>query len=149
MNPTGHLTRAERIQRIGELLSKGVALLLLREANENVTRQSESSPNGDHQAPAKTVAGRTSSAVSEDTAESTILNYLRRVGCASPRDIQSSLDLPKSTVYRHVNRLVRMKLVGRSGKTTSIRYRPTPLVSVRGGPSEPRFAEQPREACGK
>lgn len=149
MNTTSQLPRAERIQRIGKVLSKGVALLLMREVNEKVTVESESSPKGDLQASAEAVAGRTSRAVAEDTAESTILNYLRRVGCASPRDIQNGLDLPKSTVYRHLNRLVQMRLAARSGKTTSIRYRPTPPVSVRGGPSEPRFAGQQSEACGK
>jgi hypothetical protein len=41
----------------------------------------------------------------------------------SPREIQSALDLPKSTIYRYLARLVENRTVIRSGQTTSIRYR--------------------------
>ena len=43
MNPTEYLTREERIQQIGELLAKGVTLMLIREAE---ARRTQLTPDG-------------------------------------------------------------------------------------------------------
>ena len=43
MNPTEYLSRAERIQQIGELLAKGATLMLIRKAE---ARRTQLTPNG-------------------------------------------------------------------------------------------------------
>ena len=52
-----------------------------------------------------------------------ILKYLHRVGSASPRDIQRALDLPKTSAFRHLDRLIKDGAVIRTGKTAAIRYK--------------------------
>ena len=135
-----HLTRAQRIQRIGELLSKGITLMLMREAKENRATQAAPAPGGGNGA---AVEARTSSKgrVAGTGTIRSILDYLQRVGEASPRDIQRSLVLPKTTLYRHLNQLIQAKLVVGTGKTSAIRYR-LAGAGVLGGPSGPRFADQ-------
>ena len=133
MDDFSHLTRGERIERIGELLSKGITLLLLREAETrklSLSRHTPTAPpdevtgNGDMQgAPLEPL----------DETENTILEFLKRVGRASPRDLQRGLDLPKATLYRSLNRLVQAKIITRTGKTSAIRYtlaQPIPIVDA-------------------
>ncbi len=124
MNLAEHMTRAERIQRIGQLLAKGVTLLLLREEEERRAAESQgkvmasgTSDNGFQRAenPASTIC------LSDD--EQRILDYLKRVRRASPRDMQSALELSKATLFRRLKRLTEAKLVVGSGSTTAIRYR--------------------------
>lgn len=122
---TEHLSREERIQRIGELLSKGVTLMLIREAELKRSSQvaaTSASGNGSADEPPAVPSPEHQVAGDDDTARS-ILDFLRRVGQASPRDIQRNLDLPKSTLYRHLIRLVQSSLVVGTGKTSAIRYR--------------------------
>ena len=49
MNETEYLSRAERIQQIGELLAKGATLMLIREAEAR--RAQEANPPRQEQAP--------------------------------------------------------------------------------------------------
>ena len=124
MNPTDHITRADRIQRIGELLAKGVALLLMREAQEDQPEASPlpgSAPDGLPNC-SGTSDGAGCTTLQDDT-DCSILDYIRRVRGPSPRDIQRFLDLSKATVFRRLNRLAEAGLVIRSGSTTAIRYR--------------------------
>jgi hypothetical protein len=55
--------------------------------------------------------------------ERKILEYLKRVKKASPRDMQLCLELSKATLFRRLKRLGEAKLVVGSGSTTAIRYR--------------------------
>jgi uncharacterized membrane protein len=121
MNFVDGITRAERLSRIGELLAKGVALMLAREAQEKedlkqveLLKQNSASTRTTHHA---------EHAVGENDAESAMLAYLLRVGAASPRDIQLAMDMSKATAFRRLDHLVKNGLVTRAGKTTAIRYR--------------------------
>jgi DNA-binding transcriptional ArsR family regulator len=58
-----------------------------------------------------------------DETENSVIEYLHRIGEASPQDIQSSLNLSRSTTYRAMDRLAEEGVVLRSGKTRSVRYR--------------------------
>jgi len=58
-----------------------------------------------------------------DEIEAAILHYLKRVGNASPHDIQSAMDLSKATAFRRLQQMVQSGTVIRTGKTAAIRYR--------------------------
>jgi CRP-like cAMP-binding protein len=117
--PSIHLSRSERIQRIGELLSKGVALLLSREAAEKQSAASKHEVIKSKTSIEATKFDMSSQRCNEGEA---IINYLRRVGSASPRDMQGSLGLSKTTLFRRLDRLIAVGVVIRSGRTTAIRY---------------------------
>jgi hypothetical protein len=121
MNEMNHLTRAERIQRIGKLLAKGVTLLLMREAEEKrLAHRQALSPTVEESAISR--ANDPSGATVLDEDERRILDYLKRVKRASPREMQCCLDLRKATLFRKLKRLLEAKLVVYSGRTTAIRY---------------------------
>ena len=130
MKSIEQLNRAERLQRIGELLSKGITLMLLQKAEREQDRDEESSattpnvkkPSGSEQQ---------NNDRHDPKIEKDILNYLKRVGGASPRDVQQALDLSKATAYRYLIRMVENQSVIRTGRTTSVRY-----SSVARDPSE-------------
>jgi uncharacterized membrane protein len=123
MNYTSHLTRSERIESIGQILAKGGGLLLARKAEEEGLAQS----------PASTCAADRPRLHSQDQhdaggaivlndQEQKILDYLMRVKTASPREMQSRLDLCKPTLFRRLKRLLEARLVVSSGSTTAVRY---------------------------
>jgi hypothetical protein len=89
MRYTDYLTREERIQRIGQLLSKGITLMLLREAEENRVAEQQT-PTGAVDQPAldslSPSAGDKVDRLDDD--ERKILAYIQRVRAASPRDMQ-------------------------------------------------------------
>lgn len=127
MHGTLQLSRSERILRIGAKLSKGVTLMLAGKAEEKRREGIKS---------VKTIATVPigNGTQNGDETDSQILQYLRRVGSASPRDIERGLNLPKATAFRYLNRLVEAGGVVRSGKTTAIRYHiltPSPAPNVR------------------
>jgi len=66
-----------------------------------------------------------------DDGEREIFNYLKRVGAASPRDIQRALDFAKATAFRKFRSLVKADLIARTGRTTAIRYRVVPPQAKR------------------
>jgi hypothetical protein len=122
MKGVEQLSREERLRRIGALLSKGVTSLLTREQERA----------RDQALPPQKVDGASQlSEATEQTADAricpetvtAILGYLGRVGSGSPRNIQTGLGLPKTTVYRYLRRLVLLGKVARSGQTTSVCYR--------------------------
>lgn len=143
MDEIEHLTREQRVQRIGELLSKGITLMLMREAEEKQALKPALALAGSNNAPDEDsgICDDSKHPIAEDGAARSILDYLKRVGQASPRDIQRGLNLPKSTVYRYLNRLIQANHVVGGGKTSAIRYRLTSPLPTSDGPSEPRFAE--------
>ena len=114
MNQNDHFTRAERISRIGEILAKGVTLMVIREAE---TKQKTAS------IPAATAAVQEAERVfGGDELETDVLKYISRVGSASPKDIQRALNIPKTTAFRRLDRLVKAGCIVRTGKTAAIRY---------------------------
>ena len=123
-----YLSREERIARIGQLLAKGIAIMLQREAAEKENAEMELKCRT---ADACCTSAQNHNALHEqgiaDDGERDIFNYLKRVGAASPRDIQRALDLTKATAFRTLARLVKASLIARTGRTTAIRYRIIPL----------------------
>ena len=80
------LTRAERIQRIGELLYKGICRMLAREAEERRDAAIRV------EVPSAVPAGlKLEEVISADDMARAIVDYLKRVPSASPRDIQRAL----------------------------------------------------------
>lgn len=122
MNMTEHLTDKERMARIGQLLAKGITLMLMHEAEEK--RQAEEA-----QAAAKvdsTVTAVTVDWLDDDHRR--ILEFLLRVGKASPREMQANLEMSKVTLFRRLRELQAAGLVERTGKSAAVRYRPTALT---------------------
>ena len=101
------MTRVERTQRIGELLAKAVSLQHRRECgSEPETGQVDAEFE-----------------VSLDEASQAVLQFLRQIGSAAPRDIQKHLDIHPKTVYRKLKELERVGVLVRTGATRSTRYR--------------------------
>ena len=118
------MTRGERILRVGELLAKGVALMLRRQAEDQQILDPKLSANTLQPSLDQTDPSCSEDCTSvSDGTERAIIGYLKRVGNASPRDIQSGLGLPKSTAFRKLNSLVRANKVSRFDSTTATRYR--------------------------
>jgi len=100
---------------MGVLLSKGISLMLAREADAIPTVLSAS-------APAPTAACDGKRALKGNDTAVAIIQYLSRVGSASPKDIQLGLSLSKATAFRRLDGLVKAGDIVRAGKTTASRY---------------------------
>lgn len=122
MNLTAHLTHKERMARIGQLLAKGVTLMLMREAEAK--RQAEEAQAATKVDPTVTTA--TVDWLGDD--HRAIVEYLNRVGKASPRELKDALELSRTTIFRRLRELQAAGLVARSGKSAAVRYQPTPLA---------------------
>ena len=122
MNQTEHLTYKERIARIGQLLAKGVTLMLMCEAEERRQAEAQASVKENPIAVAVSMAG-----LGDDHRK--ILEYLNRVGKASPREMQDALEISKTTLFRRLTELQEGGLVVRSGKSAAVRYRLSPQAS--------------------
>lgn len=115
MNPTEHLTREQRIGRIGELLSKAVTLMVAQEMAEmrcQGKQAIEQPMTSDISVPGKAY---------DDTSRK-IIAYIMKFGSASPRDIQSHLAISKATVFRRFSQFENAGIVVRSGSTRAVRY---------------------------
>ena len=123
MNFTCHLTRSERIERIGQILAKGVGLLLARNAEKLRLAESPTSTCAADQPRLHSQdQHEAGGAIVLDDQEQRILEYLKRVNTASPREMQSCLGLSKATLFRRLKRLLEARLVVSSGSTTAVRY---------------------------
>ena len=114
MNLKFQLTREERIKRLGELLAKGITIMVLREAEEK--RKANFNPA------ATAALQQAERVVDGDDTPSAIIRYIERIGSASPRDVQRGLDLPKTTAFRQLDRLNKAGIISRIGKTAAVRY---------------------------
>jgi DNA-binding MarR family transcriptional regulator len=120
MNFTSHLTRSERIERIGQILAKGVGLLLARNAEKLRLAESPTSTCAADQPRLHSQdQHEAGGAIVLDDQEQRILEYLKRVNTASPREMQSCLGLSKATLFRRLKRLLEARLVVSSGSTTA------------------------------
>ena len=107
MNLNDYFTRSERIKRLGELLAKGITLMVFREAEEK--RKANFIPS------ATAAVLQAERIVGCDETPSAIIRYIERIGSASPRDVQRGLDLPKTTAFRHLDRLTKAGIISRTG----------------------------------
>lgn len=110
MHPYAHLTREERIRRIGEILSKGVTLYVLKQQEE--TRKA-----GVDQVVAKVEQS------DADWITRGIVEFLKRVGWASPRDIRCHLDVAQRTCTRRLRAMLGAGTLETRGFTTGVQYR--------------------------
>lgn len=79
MNLTSHLTRSERIERIGQILAKGVGLLLTRESEkERLAESTASTCDADHPRLHSPDQHDVGGAIVLDGQEQRILDYLKR-----------------------------------------------------------------------
>ncbi len=137
MRYTDHLTREERLARIGALLAKGIYLMLSREAEEKRQLELQASASAaDRGVPDSNNQTVTNGMSELDEDDRRIIEYLKRVGSASPRHMQGALSMSKATLFRRLTELLTAGLVVRSGKTTGVRYR---LAEHHG-----RHAEKPK-----
>lgn len=116
MNMTEHLTDKERMARIGQLLAKGITLMLMHEAEEKRQAKEQAALAQEPPVAADTLAGL-------DDDHRRILEFLLRVGKSSPREIQDSLEMSKATLFRRLRELQTAGLVERTGKSAAVRYR--------------------------
>ena len=116
MHPYEHLSREERIRRIGEILAKGVHLYLMAQ------RDKERSA-GVAEVAAKVEESGT------DWITRAIVEFLKRVGWASPRDIRRHLDVAQRTCSRRLQALLASGVLESRGFTSGVQYRirTTPL----------------------
>ena len=135
MGYTDYLTREERFARIGALLAKGIHLMLSREAEEKrqLELQASATDRGVRDANSQPVTNGKSELDEDDRR---IIEYLERVGSASPRHMQHALPMSKATLFRRLTGLLAAGLVVRAGKTTGVHYR---SVGHQG-----RYADKPK-----
>ncbi|MBM4148952.1 MAG: hypothetical protein FJ224_07900 [Lentisphaerae bacterium] len=122
MNPYEHLSREERLRRIGELLSKGVTRML--EAEKNAAQK----------------AGEAAVAAKVEEAEGDwitrgIVAYLKRVGPAMPADIRRGIALPKSTLFKRLKLLLAASVLTKTGYHRRVRYTAVPVSNPAAVPA--------------
>jgi CRP-like cAMP-binding protein len=105
------IPEAERIRRIGELIGKAVLLYRhdLRAAGRVEALVATREPGGP-------------SALVDDAIEQRVVEYLARIGSASPHDLCVALGHTRTTVSRKLARLRNAGILKASGKTKAIRY---------------------------
>ena len=105
------LPEAERIRRIGELIGKAVLLYRrdLRTAGRVEALAAAHKPRG----PTNLI---------DDETEKRIVEYLAKIGPASPHDLCVTLGHTRTTVSRKLARLRNAGVLQTSGKTKAIRY---------------------------
>jgi len=129
MNPTEHLSEEERLRRIAELLSKGVTLMLMREA-EKKARSLDTRT-------ALPSVTRFQPTQAFDAGSQAVVDFLYRVGSASPKQVQANLGLPRSSTSRRLIDLESRGVIMRAGRTRSVRYE---LVQSQGESNESKSA---------
>ncbi len=109
------IPEAERIRRIAALVATAVA------------RHHVAPPDRDRSATIKGAAtvgdrGPEVARLANDPTEQRMLEYLTRVGAATPRDFQVALGLSPMTVTRRLARLRAAGLLSVEGHTRAVRY---------------------------
>jgi uncharacterized membrane protein len=129
MNPTEHLGEEERLERIAALLSKGVTLMLTREAEEKRRQMN-----------LRNATPPVSPCLPPDVGDSgnqAIVDYIFRVGAASPKQVQANLGLTRSSTWRRLSDLESRGVIVRAGRTRSVRYE---IVQGQGEANEAKSA---------
>ena len=109
------LPEAERLRRIGALVALAVSRHRAAQPRdpENAPPAPVSPSAGERNLPA--LAG-------SDATERRMIDYLGRVGAATPRDFHVALGLSPMTVTRRLARLRRAGVVLAEGQTRAVRY---------------------------
>ena len=94
-----HLSDDTKLNRIGEILAKGVAIYQLRNKKRVAVNNYEKKEFADP-----------------------IIEFLVKFGEASPSEIRDSLSISRSTVYRRLKELESSGLVRRVGETKQVKY---------------------------
>jgi DNA-binding transcriptional ArsR family regulator len=130
---TEHMSLADRFQRIGELLSKGITLMHMREADACPQQELADPPVADNDlSGAKPCRKLLPEVTSGDETDISVMDYLTQVRSASPREIGQYLQVPRRTVSRRLQQLQVKGLVCRTGQTRSVRYRINMLPDSNG-----------------
>lgn len=108
---TEHLTEAERLDRIGELLYTAALRYCRRQAHTGVVPEVKPPPLS---------ASIPAIAASRDTYD--IVAYLAKAGPAPPRDIREALGLSRTTAFRRLRDLVEAGQVKLQGRTHALTY---------------------------
>ncbi len=128
MNPTAHLSREDRIQRIGEILAKGVTLLYLHE--NRLTDPSCIKPTiklvPQHKTPNPDFR-----CMELDSEARAIVEYLQYAGSASPNDIRRHFHLSRTSLWRKLKDLHKLGIISKDGCTRSVRYKLDPSYIAR------------------
>lgn len=105
-----------RMWRIGHILSKGISLMLAKETEEreaqarNVLAMQFGKNNCEEQ----------TTELCDDS--KAIMDYLRRVGPASPTNIWRYTGISRTTVFRRLKAMYSAGLLRKSGSTSAVRY---------------------------
>jgi hypothetical protein len=110
VHPYEHLSREERIRRIGEILAKGVTLLAIKQ-------QEDARKAGVAQVVVQVEQSET------DWITRGIVEFLKRVGWASPREIRLHVDVTQRTCARHLQAMLVGGMLESRGLTSAVQYR--------------------------
>jgi len=109
-HPYEHLSREQRIRRIGEILSKAVTLYVMKK------RDAE-------RAAGVAEVAATIQETDPDRVTRDIVEFLKRVGWASPREIRLRLDVSQRTCARRLRAMLAGGVLETRGLTTGTQYR--------------------------
>ncbi|MDD5677090.1 MAG: MarR family transcriptional regulator [Kiritimatiellae bacterium] len=111
-----HMSRDARMWRIGHILSKGISLMLAKEMEEReaLARNALATQFGENNRERQTTS------LCDDS--KAILDYLRRVGPASPTNIWRYTGISRTTVFRRLKGMHSAGLLRKSGSTSAVRY---------------------------
>ncbi|MDD5677008.1 MAG: helix-turn-helix domain-containing protein [Kiritimatiellae bacterium] len=111
-----HMSRDARMWRIGHILSKGISLMLAKEMEEReaLARNALATQFGENNR-----EGQTTNLCDDSKA---ILDYLRRVGPASPTNIWRYTGISRTTVFRRLKELTKVGLLQKTGRDKSVQY---------------------------
>lgn len=107
------LTEAERLRQIGSLLYRAIDW-------------SKIPVSPDEPKPAPTTSGVGEGSAALAIPETRVMNYLRRVGEASPAVLRTVLHMPKTSAYRVIQGMVAAGSILGCGQTRSLVYRLPP-----------------------
>jgi len=110
MNEHECMSQEERIHRVGALCSKAVTLMVMAEK--------ESARN--------TFPGEVTAEIEKESQDDWIsqgiVNYLKRFGCAGPREMVRYLDVKRTTCFRRLKDLREKGLIEARGHGRGVQY---------------------------
>ena len=111
-----HMSRDARMWRIGHILSRGISLMLAKKIAEQeaLARNALATQSGENNC-----EGQTTELCDDSKA---IMDYLRRVGPASPTNIWHYTGISRTTVFRRLKGMHSAGLLRKSGSTSAVRY---------------------------
>ncbi len=108
------LSGSERLEKIGEILLEAII-------ESGVVEAAECS--SEEEADLTTIPSTDWPRVGSDNHTGKVINYLKRVGEASPAQVRTMLGMPRTSAYRVMNRLTESGLIVSDGQTRAVVYR--------------------------